>query len=182
MTLVASKLQNPLRDLFEGTNGFPSSQDDAAADLAAIYRTYAADAAAATTQPLGAALTAARTTLSAALAAAFAAAKEAGPSGVATLGGAMDAAFVAFWLTPPMAFAFPATGTATIAGVVTAAVPGVLGPALTSLFLAGAAGGPTAAQQAQAMAAVLDAWTRTVLVVNTPITPPGPPTPPIPLA
>jgi hypothetical protein len=182
MTLVKSKLQNPLRDLFEGTNGFPASGADAAEDLAAIYRAYAGDAAAAATQPVAAALTGAGNTLAAALAAAFAAAKEAGPSGVATLGLAMDTAFVAFWLTPPVAFVFPVTGTATIAGVVTVAAPGVLAPALTSLFVAGAAGGPTAAQQAQAMATILDSWTRTVLVVNTPITPPGPPAPPTPLA
>ena len=182
MALVKSKLQNPLRDLFEGTNGFPPSQADAAANLAAIYRTYATDAAAAATKPVAALLTTAGNTLGSALTAAFTAAQDAGPSGVATLGLAMDAAFVAFWLAPPMTFVFPITGTVTIAGVVTVVTPGVLGPALTSLFLAGAAGGPTAAQQAQGLATALDTWTRTVMVVNTPITPPGPPTPPIPLA
>ncbi len=182
MALAKPKLQDPLTDLFKGTNGFPSSEADAAADLADIYRTYATNAAAATTQPVAALLATAGNTLASALADAFAVAKNAGPSGVAALGLAMDKAFVAFWMKPvPMAFAFPITGTPTIAGVVTVAPPGVLSLGLTSLFLAGAAGGPTASQQAQAMATILDSWTRTVTVVNTPVTPPGPPTPPIPL-
>jgi len=182
VALGKSKLQDPLKDLFEGTNGFPSTRAKAAKDLAAIYRTYATDAAAATTTPVVAQLTTAGDTLASALEAAFKAAEAAGPPGVAALSLAMDDAFVAFWMKPlPMKFAFPTTGVPTIGGLVAVAPPGVLSLGLTSLFLAGAAGGPTAAQQAQAMATILDTWTRTVTVVNTPITPPGPPTPPIPL-
>jgi hypothetical protein len=180
MALAKSKLQDPLTDLFKGTNGFPSNEDVAAADLADIYRTYATDAAAVKTQPVAALLTTASNALASALAGAFKVAKDAGPPGVAALGLAMDDAFVAFWMKPvPMLFAF--AGPPVIGGVVTVAPPGVLSLGLTALFLAGAAGGPTAAQQAQAMATILDAWTRTVTVVNTPITPPGPATPPIPL-
>jgi hypothetical protein len=183
MALARSKLQDPLTDLFKGTQGFPSSEADAAADMANIYRAYATDAAAVKTQPVAALLTTASNVLASDLADAFAVAKDAGPSGVAALGLAMDKAFVNFWMKPvPMVFAFPVTGTPTIAGVVAVAPPGVLSLGLTALFLAGSAGGPTAAQQAQAMATILDTWTRTVTVVNTPITPPGPPTPPIPLA
>ena len=180
MALAKSKLQDPLTDLFKGTNGFPSNEADAAADLADIYRTYATNAAAVKTQPVAALLTTASSTLASALADAFTVAKDAGPPGVAALGLAMDEAFVAFWMKPvPMLFAF--AGPPVIGGVVAVAPPGVLSLGLTALFLAGAAGGPTAAQQAQAMATILDTWTRTVTVVNTPITPPGPATPPIPL-
>jgi hypothetical protein len=180
MALDKSKLQGALKDLFEGKKGYPSSRAKAAADLANVYRTYATDAAAVKTQPVAARLTTAGDALAAALDTAFKAAENAGPPGVAALGIAMDDAFVAFWMKPvPMLFAF--AGPPVIGGVVTVAPPGVLSLGLTALFLAGAAGGPTAAQQAQAMATVLDTWTRTITVVNTPITPPGPATPPIPL-
>jgi hypothetical protein len=182
MALAKWKLQDPLKDLFEGTNGFPSSRAKAAEAFASIYRSYAADAAAATTRPVSALLATAASTLASALDAAFKAAEGAGAAGVAALGVAMDKAFVEFWMKPqPMKFAFPVTGIPTIGGIVTVAPPGVPSLGLTALFLTGAAGGPTAAQQAQAMANILDTWTRTVTVVNTSITPPGPATPPIPL-
>jgi hypothetical protein len=182
MALDKRKLQDPLRDLFEGTHGFPSTTAKAAADLSDIYRTYVTDAAAVKTQPVAALLTTAGNTLASALDAAFKTAEDAGPPGVAVLCLAMDKAFVNFWTKPsPMKFVFPTTGNPTIGGLVAVAPPGVLSLGLTALFLAGAAGGPTAEQQAQAMATILDTWTRTVTVVNTPITPPGPPTPPIPL-
>ena len=177
MALDKPTLQDALRDLFEGKPAFPASKADAAADLAAIYRAYAAGAAAATTTPVIVALTARAATLTSALETAFTVAEDAGPPGVVALGIAMDTALVAFWTAMPFAFAGPPV----IGGVVSLAPPLVLGPALTALFLAGAAGGPTAAQQAQGLATILDAWTRTVTVVNTPITPPGPATPPIPL-
>ena len=180
MALDASKLRDQLKVLFEGTQGYPTSKADAAADLAAIYRTYATNAAAVKTQPVAALLTTAGNSLASSLEDAFTTAEAAGPSGVVALGLAMDTAFVAFWMKPvPMLFAF--AGPPVIGGVVTVAPPGVLSLGLTALFLAGAAGGPTAEQQAQAMATILDTWTRTVTVVNTPITPPGPATPPIPL-
>jgi hypothetical protein len=92
----------------------------------------------------------------------------------------MDGAFVAFWMTP-IAFAIPPTGPPTMTGIVSLAPPGVLTGALGALFLAGVAQQASAAQQAQALAAALDGWTRTVLVINTPVTPPGPPLPPVPL-
>src|SRR5262245_52085713 len=147
MALDKSKLQDQLKVLFEGTQGYPTSQADAAADLAAIYRTYATDAAAVKTQPLAPRLTTAGNSLASSLEDAFKTAEAAGPSGVVALGLAMDTAFVAFWMKPvPMTFAFPSTGPPSIGGLVTVAPPGVLGPALTAVFLAGAAGGPTAAQ------------------------------------
>jgi hypothetical protein len=36
--------------------------------------------------------------------------------------------------------------------------------------------------QRQAMATIPDTWTRTVMVVDAPVTPPGPPAPPMPLS
>ena len=78
MALDKSKLRDRLTDLFEGTNGFPSSRAKAAADLADIYRSYAIAAAAIKTQPVAALLTAAGNTLASALDAAFKAAEDAG--------------------------------------------------------------------------------------------------------
>ncbi len=182
MPLNKTSLQNKLKDLFEGKNGFPSSEADAAQKIATIYRQYTADAVAGTTQPLAASLTAVESTLWDALGSAFTAAKASGPAGVAVLGLAIDDAFVAFWLTEPVAFAIPPTGPPTMIGVVSLAPPGVLAPGLIALLIAGVVSSPSAAEQAQAMATILDTWTRTVMVVNTPVTPPGPSAPPVPLS
>jgi hypothetical protein len=182
MPLSSAALASALEDLFQGEGGFPADEAEAGRRWAEAYRSYAAQAQAGTTVPLDFPLTGAEQTLSGTLAGGFATAEAAGPGGAAALAAIMDAAFVAFWLTPPVAFAVPPLGPPTMAGVVSAAPPGVLTGVLSALFLAGVAQQASAAQQAQALAAALDAWTRTVLVVNTPVVPPGPPLPPVPLA
>ena len=182
MPLSSASLASALEDLFAGAGGHPVSETEAGERWAKAYRSYAAKALAGTTAPLNASLTAAEPILAGTLAGGFTTAKAAGAGGVAALAAVMDGAFVAFWLAPPVAFAIPATGPPAMTGIVSLAPPGVLASALSALFLAGVAQQASAAQQAQALAAALDAWTRTVLVINTPVTPPGPPLPPVPLA
>jgi hypothetical protein len=175
MPLTPSDLSDGLEDLFEDTGGFPADEAEAGKRWAKAYKDYAADALAGPTTPVAASLTAAEATLAEALAAGFGAAKAAGPGGVATVVALLDTAFVAFWLTPPVAFVAPPLPPPAIAGVVTLAPPGVLSGGLTGPLTSGTGEGTTAAGQAQLLAAVLDTWTRTVMVLNTPITPPGPP-------
>jgi hypothetical protein len=182
MPLSSAALASALEDLFQGEGGFPADEAEAGRRWAGAYRGYAGQAQAGATVPLHLPLMGAERSLAGTLAGGFTAAKAAGPGGVAALAAVMDRAFVAFWLAPPVAFAIPPTGPPTMTGVVSAAPPGVLTGALSALFLAGVAQQAGAAQQAQALAAALDAWTRTVLVINTPVTPPGPPLPPVPLA
>lgn len=181
MPLSSASLASTLEDLFEGAGGHPASETAAGQRWAEAYRSYAGSALAGTTVPLAPSLASAEQTLASTLAGGFATAKTAGPGGVATLATVMDGAFVAFWLAPPVAFAIPPTGPPTMTGIVSLAPPGVLSGPLGALFLAGVAQQASAAQQAQALATTLDAWTRTVLVINTPLTPPGPPLPPVPL-
>lgn len=181
MPLNGAALAGTLQDLFEGERGYPANGAEAGQRWAGAYRSYAAQALAGTTRPLSVSLAGAEQTLANALAGAFTTAKAAGPGGVAALATAMDGGFVAFWMTP-IAFSIPPTGPPTMTGVVSVAPPGVLANALNALFLAGVAQQAGTAQQAQALATILDGWTRTVLVVNTPVTPPGPPLPPVPLA
>lgn len=182
MPLRSAALASALEELFEGEGGYPVDEAAAGRRWAGAYRSYAAQARAGTTAPLDVPLTGAEQTLAGTLAGAFTSAGAAGPGAVTALAAAMDAAFVAFWLTPPVAFALPPIGPPAMTGVVSVAPPGMLANALSALFLAGVAQQASAAQQAQALAAALDGWTRTVLVVNTPVTPPGPPLPPVPLA
>lgn len=182
MPLNKDPLSSGLRDLFEGKPAFAEDETDAANKISSLYADYAANALAGTTAPLSASISAAKPILAQALKAAFTAAKAAGPAGVSTLGLAIDTAIVAFWLAPPIAFAAPPLpAPPTMAGVVTLAAPGVLAPTLTALFTAGVASKPTAAEQADSLATLLHNWTKTVMVVNTPLTPPGPPAPPAPL-
>jgi hypothetical protein len=170
-------LTDALKAIFEG-DGHPASSDDAGERWAQAYRDYAGGALAAPTAPLGPSLDAAGMALGASLAGAFAAAQAAGP---AALVPTLSTAFTAFWLLPPIAFTSPpAPAPPVVAGVVTVAVPGALPAALTAALAAGV-GGADAATQAQAFATGLDTFTRTVMVVNTPVTPPGPPMPPVPL-
>ena len=191
MPLNKSALSGNFKDLFEGKDPaqpgqmvFPPNPTEAGKKWAEAYKKYAEGAQAGTTAPLAPSLTAAQATLAGALAAGFSAAKAAPPpAAISGLAAAMDVAFVAFWLTPPVAFAAPPPpAPPTMAGVVTLAPPGVLTASLIALFTSGAADQKTAAQQADAIATLLDSWTKTVMVVNTPITPPGPPLPPAPLA
>jgi hypothetical protein len=182
MPLNGSSLSDALSNLFQGQPPYPATATEAGNKWANAYRTYAANALAATTAPSSALLIAAESKLANSLAGAFTAAQQAGPGGIAVLTPLMDVAFVAFWMTPPVVFAAPPPpAPATMAGVVSVAVPGVLTTGLAGVFVAGAAPGVTVTQQAQAIATVLDTWTRTVVVINTPITPPGPPLPPVPL-
>lgn len=190
MPLNKTLLSNRLKDIFEGNDPaqpgeivFPPDETEAGKKWAEAYKKYAEGAQAGATTPLPPSLTAAQTALAGALAAGFTAAKGAPPpAAISGLASAMDLAFVAFWMAPPIAFAAPPPpAPPTMAGVVTVAPPGVLSAALIALFTSGVADKKTAAQQADAIATLLDTWTKTVMVVNTPITPPGPPLPPAPL-
>ena len=180
MPLRATALADRLTSLFTDAD-LPATEAEAGRRWARLYREYAADAAAGPTTPVATSLGAAEAPLAGALAGAFAAAKAAGPGGIATLLEKVDAAFVAFWLTP-VTFVTPPTGPPAIAGVVTVATPGGLASGLAGPLADGAGKGLAADQQARSLASVLDGWTRTVLVVNTPLTPPGPPAPPVPLS
>ncbi|TAK02329.1 MAG: hypothetical protein EPO39_13480 [Candidatus Manganitrophaceae bacterium] len=190
MPLNKSPLSGSLKDLFEGKDPaqpgqtvFPPNPTEAGKKWAEAYKKYAEGAQAGATQPLAPSLTAAQATLAGALASGFSAAKAAPPpAAIAGLAAAMDLAFVAFWMTPPVAFAPPPPAPPTMAGVVSLAPPGVLTASLISLFTSGTADKKTAAQQADSIATLLDSWTKTVMVINTPVTPPGPPLPPAPLS
>jgi hypothetical protein len=166
MPLTPGALGDGLAALFEGRNGYPASTTEAAKAWAAIYRGYAAAALAGAAAPLAPGLAAAESALAGQLDTIF---KRARDGATGTIAGDLDAAFVAFWLTPAIQFASPP-----VTGAVTVAPPGVLGPALAGVFAAGAAQGNSAADQARAMAAAIDAWTRTVVVVITPPVPPAP--------
>lgn len=176
MALDRAALADTLKDLFEGTAGHPVSDAEAGRRWAELYRAYASHATAGPTVPLAASLQAAEATLGEALAAAFIAARTASAA-AATLTPLVDAAFVSFWLSPPVAFVAPPPPAIPAAvGMVTVAPPGVLSPGLAGVLGAPGAKDATAAQQASSIATVLDGWTRTVLVVNTP---PGPSAPPV---
>lgn len=183
MPLDRDPLFSGLRDLFEGKPQFAADEADAADKIATLCADYAANALAGGTAPISASISAAKTKLAQALEAAFTAAKAAGPAGVSALGLALDTAMAAFWLAPPIAFAAPPPpAPPSMIGVVTVAIPAVLAPSLTALFLAGVADKPSATAQADSLATLLHGWTKTVMVVNTPVTPPGPPAPPTPLS
>lgn len=189
MPLNNDLLSNGFKDLFEGKDPsqpgkkvFPPDATEAGKKWAGIYKKYAEGAQAGATQPLAPLLLAAQNTLAGALTAGFTAAQSAPPpTAVAALAAALDVAFVAFWMTP-IAFATPPPpAPPTMTGVVSIAPPGVLTGLLIGMFTTGVLQKKSAADQADALATILDAWTKTVMVVNTPVTPPGPPLPPAPL-
>ncbi len=183
MPLNRNSLGQSLQNLFDGEPEFPADEAAAGKRWASAYREYTTNALAGATRPVSASLIAAENLLGNALGSAFTAAKQAKLTGLAVLAPLVDAAFVAFWFAPPIAFANPPPpAPPTMAGVVSLAPPGVLGGLLTTAFTAGGAPGITTGQQADAIATALDTWTKTVMVINTPVTPPGPPTPPVPLA
>jgi hypothetical protein len=170
MTLSKSGLADSLEAIFDDSqDGHPADESEAGQRWAKAYKGYAADAMAAPTAPLSAALSLAETTLAQALAAAFSAAKSAGAGGLATVAPLLDLAFVSFWLTPPMTFLTTPPGPVT--GLVTLAPPGVLSSGFTSSLAP--ADDATAADQAQLIASALDTWTRTVMVLNTTASPPS---------
>ncbi|MFI9561194.1 hypothetical protein [Nonomuraea endophytica] len=171
MPLNPQPLADGFTALFDGRDGFPATTADAAKAWAALYRSYAATASAVPTLPVPAALAAGESTLASNLAHAFDTARGTAPVADA-LASDLDTAFLAFWSAPPVAFLLP--GTPPVNGIVTTAPAGVLGPAIAATFAAGTARRSSAAEQAQALATAIDAWTRTVMVAHSP---PGPSAP-----
>jgi len=141
MALVASTLSDLLQSTFRGVDSFAA----AAAGWASAYRTYAQSAQANGVPPVLTGLEEA--VLAGQLTAAFAALD---PN---TFPSAFEAAFQAFWLTPPVAFG---------SGAATLAPPG-LGSLLVSTYPANLVA-PTSAAAAINVAAAIDAWTRLVSV------------------
>ncbi len=149
MSLTAS-------DLADGLTIDPQGDYSVAAQLYAdAYAAYAADARSPMTGfPLN--LTAPTATLQSALAAAFSAGFDANATAEA-----MDAAFTAFWLSPPVAFTGSPPGTVT---AVTGA--GTLAPALLAAWQANTSGDASTADSATQIADAIDAFTRTVIVTH----------------
>jgi hypothetical protein len=156
MALSLSTLQTEFRTrVFEGNHEtFPA----AGAAWAKAYRNYAKDALSCLgVSPAAPSLDAAEAVLGAALAGVFASSTD--PVNTATN---MDPPFVAFWL----ATLFPGQTAPPVAP------PGIIGPALTALWVPVPA--PPAPQNtdpavaAQVHAAVFDTWTRTVVVSHAP--------------
>ena len=176
MALDPAALSDSLTRLFSGQPNHPASEAAAANALAEIYRTYAADATAGPTTPIAASLASAAARLSGALAAAFSAAKSSGAVGVPALASDMNGAFVGFWKGPPAVALASPPGPPNVTGIVTVAPLVVLAALFVQLFTTGVTDRLTADQQAEALATILDAWTRTVLVENAP---PGPPAVPL---
>lgn len=174
MPLQASGLEEALKDVFEGAGGYPADAAEAGRRWAKAYKDYAAGAVAGPTAPVAALLATAETTLAGVLEAGFTAASQAGPGGLAAVLPLLDAAFVGFWLAPPVQFVVPVPPPV-IAGVVSLATPGVLSAGLAGPLGSATDETATAVRQAQLLSTVLDGWTRTVMVLNTPVTPPGPP-------
>jgi hypothetical protein len=172
MPLDANGLQQALRDLFNGVTAFPASAEAAGTTWAQIYTAYAKTAHAAETAPLAAAADAQAEVLADDLTDAFVAAQAAGPSYLTPLLPQLVEAFGKFW--PPVGFAAPG-----VLGVATSPLPVGLTASLTGFFTAGnppSGPRPSGTDQADSMAALLDAWTRTVTVINTPAGfPPRPP-------
>jgi hypothetical protein len=88
----------------------------------------------------------------------------------------MNEAFVSFWIGPPAVALASLPGSPTATGVVTVVPPAVLAALFVQLFTTGVTDRSTADQQAHLAATMIDAWTRTVHIVNTP---PGPPAVPL---
>ena len=174
MALDPLKLAGALADLFGGVPAVPADAIEAGMKWAEVYRQYASNALAGPTAPVDAALTAAAKVLATALASAFTVATAAGPLGAAAVPPLMDAAFEAFWATPPIPFAPPPPAPPAFAGVVTAPEPGSLATLMTTALAAGLIPGASTSLQGSAVALALDTWTKTVSVVNTPLTPVGP--------
>lgn len=169
MPLVKALLSNGFQQLFEG-NSYPTSEQDAGQQWASVYKKYASGAAAGAALVVAASLVAAQSSLASALETAFKGAKSGSPAAPT-----MAAAFAAFWLTPPVAFATPPAS-----GVVSIAVPVGLIASLSDAFDAGVKSSKSAADQAQALATALDSFTTTVMVGV--ITAPAPAMVPTPLS
>ena len=149
MPLSSPTLSSGLQNI-----GFPSTHADAGNIWAAKYAAYAADA----ISPMGgapASLAAAEATLGATLGAAFAAGS---PASVIS---AFVNGLTAFWLAPPVVFAGTPPGAVTLVGGAPA-----LGPALSATFASNIAGKLSKQACSDAIAAVLDTFTRTVIVTH----------------
>lgn len=132
-----------------------------AKNWATAYAGYAAEAQSCqVVPPLPAAIEAAQETLQAALAAAFAGGVD--PASTAT---GLATAFSFFWLLPPVAFQGVTPGVVTAVGGATA-----LSTALVASWTENTLARASASDAASTMAAVLDAFTRTVVVTHAPPT------------
>lgn len=165
MTLDQNALKQAFGDLFRGVGGYPGTAKAAGPVWASLYAGYAGAAVAHTTVPLATGIAASATALGTALGDVFDAGVTAGPHVLDTLPAAMAGAFAAFW--PPVSFAAP--------GIVGVAVspPGDLAGDLGEFFSSstGSTGElPDPDDQAGRLASILDGWTRTVTVTNTPVT------------
>lgn len=143
MALSPGTLAAELTPVFGGTDSFVS----AGAEWARAYKKYAETAQAGLALPIFTGVEEA--VLAASLAAAFAA----GIAAPAATPDFMEAAFIAFWMAPPVVFG---------AGVVTVAPPGlaVLIRATFPVNLLAA----TASAASAVLAGAIDVWTRTVTV------------------
>lgn len=174
MTLDSEAFKRAFRDFFTTVESLPTSFDDAGMKWANLYAAYAKAAQAGATKPVSAAIDAQAKALGGALAGIFATPHDS--SGLAMLASQIASAFTAFW--PPVGFLAPG-----VVGVATSPLPAALIGSLADFFLSGnPASGPrpTGSEQADRMVTLLDGWTRTVTVVNTPAG--APPLPPVPLA
>jgi hypothetical protein len=165
MPLSQDALRSPLAALFNGTGGYPADAHAAATAWANAYGGYAASATAVATLPVPADVATATTNLATSLGNAFINALGASPPYYPTLVTAMVTAFGVFW--PPVHFLGPG-----VVGVAVSPPPLALTNALTAFFVAGNASGsrPSGDSQASSLATVLDVWTKTILVTNTPAT------------
>lgn len=164
MALDQKTLKNAFGDLFRGVGGYPDTAKAAGPVWANLYASYAGAAVAHTTAPVAASLAASATALGTALGTVFDDGSRAGPHVLDTLPAAIAAAFTAFW--PSVQFVAPG-----IAGVAFS-LPGDL-PRDLGDFLSSGTGSegvlPDPDDQADRLASILDGWTRTVAVTNTPV-------------
>ncbi len=168
MTLDQTALKNAFSRLFRGLDGYPAKVSDAGPVWAKLYASYAKAAVARTTVPLAASIEASTTALGIALGTVFEAGFAAGANALGSLPATMAGAFAAFW--PPVTFAAPGAPPPVVG--VAVSPPGNLARDLTNFFSSGAGSTgslPNADRQAGQLASILDTWTRTVTVTNTPV-------------
>jgi hypothetical protein len=173
MPLLAAKLKQGLLAITGNGSDYPKTPNESAARWARAYADYAQDAISlAGCSP--APLTANEEALAATLLPVFA-----NPYGTpASTAQIYDAAFSAFWFGPPVAFPLTPAGTPppppALPGIVTLVGTGTLAPALISAWAANFAASAPADQAMAQVAAVIDAFTHTVIVTHL-ISVPGPP-------
>jgi hypothetical protein len=169
MPLNKDALGQSLRDLFSGVGAYPVDAAHAGARWASVYAAYAKNAVAGITAPVASTIDTSAGPLGTSLASAFTSAQAAGAGFLTALVSGMVSAFSAFW--SPVQFVGGAIG------VAASPPPAALTTALTSFLTAGnppSGPKPSGDSQANSLASILDTWTKTVLVTNTP--PTGTPT------